>query len=750
MARYFDVVLNVPINQTFTYRENDISASLKTEQLFGRRVEVRFGNRKLTGFITAVYDSLPATCKVSEEKIRPVEKIVDDESLLTEQLLGIARWVSRYYIAPIGECVLTMIPSGRRETETPGFSFQEDEEAFVKRKLSEEQKTAVDGILEGLTNVRKQDNERLTNGSQKLTYGSPENCTFLNQSVPENAENQLLDDKLTNGRMQNSSKLTDGSTQLTNVRMPQNDRLTNGSQNNQPIKHNNFHYLYGMTGSGKTEVFLTAAEKVLDSGKGVIYLVPEIGLTPQVVEAVMKRFGNTAAVLHSGLTPSQKLKEWKRILHREARVVVGARSAVFAPVPDLGLIIIDEEHDSSYKSGSSPRYHARQVAMYRAGSEKCPLVMGSATPSVEAYHLMQTGVLKKHTLTQRLAGGKMPEIRAVNLSIPGAADGCISNDLYKEINSTLSQKKQVILFLNRRGFTHFFRCNSCGYEMKCKNCSVAMTFHKNEKKLRCHYCGYSATPPQQCPECGSLDIGYSGFGTEFIEAEVKAKFPNARVLRIDTDSLTHKGELQEKIDSFRNGEYDILLGTQMVAKGLNFPKLQLVGVVLADTALHLPDFRASERCFSLITQVAGRAGRFFPDGKVLVQSYSPDREPIDFAVKNKTDDFYKNELSIRELLGFPPFVRLLRLVFRSQNKNSTELACNGAYNILKHSCPSTVQILGPAECPLEKINNNYRMQLLLRGQNISEMQKMTSSFIWGYKAPNDVYIEVDVDPVSLL
>lgn len=511
-----------------------------------------------------------------------------------------------------------------------------------------------------------------------------------------------------------------------------------------------FHYLYGPTGTGKTEVFLSLAEKILEKGKGVIYLVPEIGLTGQVAQSVYKRFGDTAAIIHSGLSPSQRLKEWHRIMHKEARVVVGARSAIFAPVPDLGLIIIDEEHDSSYKSGSSPRYHARQTAMYRCTKNNCPLVMGSATPSVEAWHLMESGRLIRHTLTKRLAGGKMPLIKSINLSSPGNGDSSLSPELVEQMHQTLNEKKQIILFLNRRGFTHFFRCNSCGYEMKCKNCSVNMTFHKVEKRLRCHYCGYSAAPPQQCPECGSLDIGYSGFGTEFIESEVKAKFPQAKVLRIDTDSLTHKGELQEKIDDFRSGKYDILLGTQMVAKGLNFPNLQLVGVVLADTALHLPDFRASERCFSLITQVAGRAGRFFPDGKVLVQSFSPDREPIACAVNNEIDRFYKNELSMRSILGFPPFTRLLRLVFRSKNEQSSKVASNGAYNILKTKCPSTVEILGPAECPLEKVNNNFRMELLLRGQNISEMQKMVSEFIWGYKAPNDVYIEVDVDPVALL
>ncbi|GMO11763.1 MAG: primosomal protein N' [Treponemataceae bacterium] len=387
------------------------------------------------------------------------------------------------------------------------------------------------------------------------------------------------------------------------------------------------HYLYGKTGSGKTEVFLQAAERALSSGKGVIYLVPEIALTHQIMEAVIARFGDAAAVLHSGITPSQKLREWRRILRGEARIVVGARSAVFAPVANLGLIIIDEEHDSSYKSGNTPRYHARQVAMYRAKQENAQLVMGSATPSVEAWHLMATGSIRKHALSERLSGGAMPEIQIVDLTHI-ALTGALSKKLQNEIERTLAQKRQVILFLNRRGFNIFFKCNTCGFELKCKNCSVPLTYHKTEDRFRCHYCGWTTSALSVCPQCNSFDVGYSGFGTEFIESEVRAKFPSAKVERIDTDTTGKKGELEEKIAAFKNGSIDILLGTQMVAKGLNFPRLKLVGVINADTGLNLPDFRASERTFALITQVAGRAGRFFPDGKVIVQTFSPQKRRL--------------------------------------------------------------------------------------------------------------------------
>lgn len=669
MSRYIDVVLNLPLNQAFTYHEplkiSEEDKNASEDVLFGRRVEVRFGNRRMTGIVTALYDTLPPTCSVGEEKIRAAAKYVDTEPVLTRELYESAKWVSRYYLTAIGEAVFAMIPSGKRESDASGFSFSDTEDSFEKKNLSGEQQAAVNGILDG-------DEKRL------------------------------------------------------------------------------FHYLYGKTGSGKTEVFLSAAEKILEKNKGVIYLVPEIGLTPQVVKAVVRRFGNTAAVLHSELTPSQRLSEWRRTLHREARIVIGARSAVFAPVPDLGMIVIDEEHDASYKAGSTPRYHARQVAMHRCTTLGIPLVMGSATPSLEAWSAMENGTIKRHTLTQRLAGGAMPEIKSVNLSLEQNKENCLSRELKERMKAALAEKRQIILFLNRRGFTHFFRCSSCGFEMKCKNCSVSMTYHKAENRLRCHYCGYSIQPPHQCPKCGSLDVGYSGFGTEYIEAEVKATFPNEKILRVDTDSVSHKGELQEKLDAFRKGEYSILLGTQMVAKGLNFPALKLVGVILADSSLHLPDFRASERTFALITQVAGRAGRFFPDGEVIVQSYSPDMEPIALAVKGDIDTFYANEIKQRKVLGFPPFVRMLRLVFRSSVPGAAEKAAEGAAVILrKNKIPGT-DIMGPAECPIELVAGNWRHQILLRGKNIGALQKMASNLLNGYTAPQNVYIESDVDPVSLL
>ena len=693
--QYLEVILNLPVNQGFTY--SYIPPEKEKPGLIpeiGKRAEIMFGNKKTQGFIINISDKIPESCPVEPSKIKPIKRVIDKEPLFGKELIEMANWIARYYLCTLGEAVFSMIPSGRRDSSASGFGFEEEVGEKKKNELSEEQKRAVEEIL---------------------------NSNGLLRSV------------------RNDTVVSTGST-TAGIGLSSADR----------DKHTSlFHYLYGPTGSGKTEVFLSLAEKILETGKGVIYLVPEIGLTAQVVQAVSQRFGNTAAVLHSGLTPSQRLSEWHRIMHKEARVVVGARSAVFAPVPDLGLIIIDEEHDGSYKSGNNPRYHARQVAMHRCTTLKIPLLMGSATPSVEAWYGMQNGSIKKHLLTKRLAGGEMPHISCIDLSYyPG--DGCISKPLEDAINKTLSKGHQTILFLNRRGFTHFFRCNQCGYELVCKNCSVPLTYHKSENRLRCHYCGWSTYPPESCPQCGSLDIGSSGFGTEYIEAETRGKFPNARIVRLDTDILKNKEELISTLEDFRNGKYDIMLGTQMVAKGLNFPKLELVGVILADAGLHMPDFRAGERTFSLITQVAGRAGRYFPDGKVIVQTYSPGKGPVLYACQNRIEDFYGSELAEREMLDFPPFSRLLRLVFRSFNKSLAAETAHDAVKILSEGAPRGMEIIGPAECPIEKINSSWRYQILLKGTSIIPLQTAARKLLFDYTHNQNVYIEYDVDPVSLL
>ena len=675
MAQWLELIFKLPLYQSFFYRSSvsadPAGAADGSESFVGRRAAVRFGSRKLTGFIIAEYDTLPGHCTFPESSIKPIDRVIDAEPLFGDDQIALARWIARFYICSEGQALSAMLPSGKREAgelNIDGLELAETDFSAAALTLSAEQTAAVNAITD-------------------CTAGS-------------------------------------------------------------------FFYVYGITGSGKTEVFLQAASRVLAAGKSVIYLVPEITLSHQVADTVKKRFGDRCAVLHSGLTGSKRLAEWRRISRGEARIVVGVRSAVFAPVCNLGLIIIDEEHDGSYKSGFSPRYHARQVAMYLCKRHSCPLVMGSATPSVEAWHLMQTGAIHTLSLTERLAGGALPRIRIESLlQTPGA----LTDALIEEIRRTKSEGKQTILFLNRRGFSHFFKCKNCGHELLCKNCSVPLTFHKSESLMKCHYCGWSSKPPSACPECGSIETGYVGIGTEYIEEQVRKAFPDCSVQRIDTDVLQKNKQAVQILNDFRDGKIDILLGTQMIAKGLNFPGVRLVGIALADTGLQMPDFRAAERTFSLIMQVAGRAGRYVPDGEVIIQTYNPYHPAIICAQHNDTSGFYAQELQQRQVLEFPPFARLIRLVFRSKNRKKAEDAAFGARVLLQQLLPAAAmgdmegaEILGPSECMLSLVAGNYRMQLLLRSKTLAPMQKAVYRFITEYKAAPEVYIETDVDPVSLL
>ncbi|MFP4407760.1 MAG: primosomal protein N' [Spirochaetaceae bacterium] len=506
-------------------------------------------------------------------------------------------------------------------------------------------------------------------------------------------------------------------------------------------------YVYGITGSGKTEVFLRVAEETLAEGRSVIYLVPEIALTHQLIETLKERFGSVCAVLHSGLTPSQRLAEWQRLRRGEARVAVGARSAVFAPVSELGLVIVDEEHESSYKAGNAPRYHARQVAMKRCGDSGARLLMGSATPSLEAWHHMREGTLREFRLTRRLSGGQLPKTEIVDLKHESSL---LSKRLLTAIRETVARGRQAILFMNRRGFSSFFHCRSCGYEMTCHRCSATMTYHKSRGQMVCHYCGYETKPVTVCPECGSLDVGYASFGTERVEEEVAAQLPELRIARVDSDSTRRKGSLQRIFKEFHDGQIDLLLGTQMVSKGLNFPGVQLVGIIVADTGLNMPDFRSAERTFAHIVQVAGRAGRFTPDGEVIIQSYKPESKAVRLAAAGDIERFYREELEVRRDLGYPPFTRLIRLLLRGRNREMVRSTAAELLRELIDALPPEAQLLGPAPCVLERVNHNYRVHMLIHGDTLPEIHRPLRRVIREFPVPASVYLEIDIDPVTLL
>lgn len=508
------------------------------------------------------------------------------------------------------------------------------------------------------------------------------------------------------------------------------------------------YYLFGVTGSGKTEVFLRCAEKVIAEGGQVIYLVPEITLTHQLALQVLKRFQNNVAILHSGLTDSQRIAQWRRIKRSEVGLVIGARSAVFAPFSNLKMIIIDEEHENSYKSGNAPRYHARQVAQKRISDCGGKLLMGSATPSLESWQMMKDpSKMVRIDLKHRVGGGSMPRVEIADMS---KEEGIFSKVLQEKMLRTLAAGKQVILFLNRRGFSYYFHCRSCGYELKCPNCDIALTYHKRHNVLKCHYCGYSQKPITVCPDCGSMDVMYSGFGTEQVEQEISRLFPLYGVARLDTDTVAKdRSNIQKTLDDFRAGKIQILLGTQMVAKGLNFPNVQLVGIIMADSGLLIPDFRAEERTFDLLVQVSGRSGRADSNGEVIVQTRMKDNPAISFAAKGDVEGFFNQELSIRKDTKFPPFSRMVNIVVRSSNAAAARGFADTLAKMLTSQARKTL-VYGASECPIEKIRTYYRFQILLRSTNPADMLSLLNRVMKEVKVPYNVSVDIDMDPTDLL
>lgn len=507
-----------------------------------------------------------------------------------------------------------------------------------------------------------------------------------------------------------------------------------------------FSYLFGVTGSGKTHVFLQLIRLVRDQSQSVLYLVPEISLSYQTYK-FLQAFFPDVALWHSALSPAQRLRTWREIQQGKRNIVLGTRSAILVPLNNLGLIVLDEEHDTAYKSSSTPRYHARQVVMYMAKQMGIKLVMGSATPSLEAYHAMQEGIIQKFSLPARLGRESLPDIRIIDMR---AHSGIFSQELVRKILQTYEMGKQSILFLNRRGFARFYFCENCGFELKCKHCSISMTYHKFSDTLLCHYCSYQEKKPVLCPQCGNLHAGFTTFGLEQAEEEAQKIFVNLRIARLDGDIAKKKSELRKILKDFRRGDLDLMLATQIVAKGFNFPSLHLVGILSADVGLSMPDFRARERVFTLLMQVAGRAGRYEDKGEVLIQTYQPQNPAITYSVNRDIEGFYQQELILRQDLGFPPYSRLLRLVFRSVQEKRAQDAATQTAHWLNENCPDGAELLGPAEALIFQIAGNYRWQILLRAPRSSILHHWVSPLHPQLRAFPQVYCEIDSDPVNLL
>ncbi|HJT81403.1 MAG TPA: primosomal protein N' [Chthoniobacterales bacterium] len=758
---YVRVIIDRAIHRELDYQ---LPESLASRIDVGSRVRVPFRDRSALATVLALLEQSDA------RGIRPVEAIVGDGPILSSTLLELAKWMSAYYCCPIETVIRSLLPQVVRKAQVtwkkqlfvhPIRPISE-EELDPLRKRAPRQVELAEAInrLPGPV-LAAELLRQLSLDNQTLRALAKRGWVELREEAiarDPHAEDQIL---ATSNLSLNAEQTQALSMVRTALAAPQEAK---------PI------LLHGVTGSGKTEIYLQAIRDTVNRGRTAIVLVPEISLTPQTVERFKGRFAekpDMVAVLHSHLSEGERHDEWHKIHSGKAEIVIGARSAVFAPLKQLGLIVVDEEHESTYKQEDAPRYHARDVAVVRAKMENAVVVLGSATPSLESFYNASRGKYQLATLTQRIDDKQMPQIRIIDLRQElrkQKTAAILSEKLSSAIAERLEKREQTILFLNRRGFSTSLLCRECGEARECPNCSVALTFHRNSgasfqlassaaaqvgnlrhtSRLSCHLCGHVAAVPKKCPACGQDALIYAGFGTEKVESNVSALFPQAVVRRMDADSMTRKEAYRETLRSFRAGKIDILVGTQMIAKGLHFPNVTLVGIINADLALHLPDFRAGERTFQLLTQVAGRAGRGEVRGEVFVQTYTPFSPSIQFARHHDFQGYSEQELEFRERCDFPPFKHAVLITARSSHEGRARLSAETLVRRLKESLGSEFTVGDATPAPLEKLQGQFRFHVLLRGEAIMRLSRLVRETLDKLPFPEDVAVAVDVDPYQLL
>ena len=735
MTRVARIVVEIAVNREFDY---SIPAFLASDVAPGSKVLVPFGRAKRIGYVVGLADT------TSRTDLKEIISVEGDGPLISPSMLRLCRWVADYYCCPIEYAVRTVLPGAVRRT-SKGFR----ERLFVKMC-----DTTPDDALEDML-------RRAPRQAAVLSLLTTVDGMFMTELIS-----------------------TSGATSGTIRALAKKGLVTIGPKTTMrdPAAHHKILHtrpldlmaeqavalntcvksirdldpgvllLFGVTGSGKTEVYLQGIQQVLDMGRGAIVLVPEISLTPQAVERFRGRFGDQVAVLHSHLSEGERHDEWYRIRDGGARIAVGARSAVFAPVKDLGLIVVDEEHDTSYKQAESPRYNARDVAVMRGVIEKCAVVLGSATPSMESYTNVCSGKYGMATLSHRVDHRRMPSMRIVDMRVETEREGRVnifSRDLVEAIRSRLSKAEQTMLFLNRRGYATSLVCPRCGHVARCDSCSVAFTYHRHSDDLKCHICGATRRMPGKCQGCGDPAFKFAGMGTQRVENVVRKLFPTAAVQRMDSDVTTRKNAHRDILDDFRVGKTDILIGTQMIAKGLDFPNVTLIGVVYADLSLHIADFRAGERTFQLLTQVAGRAGRGEVPGEVIVQTYTPFHAAIQAARRLDYVGFYDQELEFRKELKYPPCSRLVCVTLRGRVESRVEYAAQTlAARLAQRLSPATV-LSGPAPAPLARAKGYYRYQLMVRSTAVRKMVGVVRAALEDLKLPPKVTCSVDVDALNL-
>ncbi|MBC2255210.1 primosomal protein N' [Listeria ivanovii] len=797
MINIAKVIVDVPAIQVDRPFDYFIPEDLEELIRPGMRVSVPFGNRKIQGFVTELGET------EENPKLKGIDGVMDLAPVLNGELMELGDWLAEDTLSFRVSAYQAMLPAALRAKYEKYFLRLDEENTELEQlfggyetldwKVAEARnllKSLGKWVREGSVEVVYQVKNKTTNKKIRMinSLKSPHELMELIENMPKNAKAQtrvLAFFQIFEGTEISAAELKKQAetSEATIKKLAEQGIISIQEKivSRDPYKHHHFEksealtllpdqqtacekiieakkqetfLIHGVTGSGKTEIYLQTIEAKLKEGKEAIVLVPEISLTPQMVERFKSRFGSEVAVLHSALSSGEKYDEWRKIERKEARVVVGARSAVFAPFENLGIIIIDEEHEASYKQEDNPRYHARDVAIWRAMKYQCPVVLGSATPSLESFARAKKGVYTLIELPSRVNDRAMPEVNVVDMREELRKENRteFSTELLEKIKDRIAKKEQTVLMLNRRGYSSFVMCRDCGYVVECPNCDISQTYHQASNKMKCHYCGHEEPVPQKCPSCEGEHIRYFGTGTQKVEESLTKLIPEARVIRMDVDTTRTKGAHEKLLRSFRNHEADILLGTQMIAKGLDFPDITLVGVLNADTMLHLPDFRASERTFQLLTQVSGRAGRHERTGEVVVQSYNPEHYSIEFAKKHDFIGFYHHEMQLRKMGAYPPFYYLTMINVSDENEMKAIRTIQEMVNFLRGKLGPEAVILGPVPSTIARIKNKYRYQCIIKYKIEPNLKQELKTLITHYQKDQQkgLTINIDVQPYVLM
>ncbi|MDE6141400.1 MAG: primosomal protein N' [Bacilli bacterium] len=728
---YADVLVQYGVkslDHTFTYH---IPEDIKDIVDKGMKVSVPFGKQTINGFVLKVHNNPPK----EGYEVKDITNVITKELKLNDELLELGCYIRNRTLCTLISAYQTMLPTS--------LKVQNNKETYDLTVTYVKLNKGYEDVNEYIRNNKRalKQNELL----EELKKGR-----ILKRDIKSKGSlNKLIELDLVTYEYENVYRINKGSLADNKPKLTE-EQISACSIIEEQFNEYNTYLLHGITGSGKTEVYMQLCEDVIKLGKCVIMLVPEISLTTQIVHRFYNRFGNDVAIFHSNLSEGEKFDEYKKILKGEVHIVVGTRSAVFTPIKNLGLIIIDEEHSSNYKQDNNPRYHALDIAKWRCDYHKCPLVLGSATPSLESMARAKKDVYKYIPLTKRIGLSKLPTMEIIDMAPEFKKRNMVLSDkLQLEIMATLGRHEQVMLLLNRRGYSTIINCQSCGFTYKCPHCDITLTYHKTSNHLRCHYCGYTIIKSEICPECGEKAIRDFGLGTEKVEQTLKELYPSYQIVRMDADTTSRKGSHENIIKGIEKHEYDIIVGTQMISKGLDFPKVTLVGIINADESLNIPDFRSGENTFSLLSQVSGRAGRADLPGKVIIQTFNPDNKTLNFVLKNDYIGNYNYEMDIRRKLKYPPYYYLVLLRITSKSYEMASKESIKVANYIRSNIKNGSICLGPTTANMFKINNVFRFQVIIKYRQEANLFDIIKDIDKQYVNNKDVNLEIDIDPLRI-